>query len=174
MVEESFVVLLPNRDDFDRARDWLSRFETSLRAEDARHLAIARNRGAEAIYSLDKLTSQAESLVREAEKESRVPGVKAVESDELLASAPWKAPPSRPGPRAPTRALPVAGGDRAAGRKLWCGAGNRLCRCEHAKLACSNSPWYERKNFQLFPCEARNAVGHREAEVPGHHSCQAA
>ena len=32
MVEESFVVLLPNRDAFDRTRDWLSRFETSLRA----------------------------------------------------------------------------------------------------------------------------------------------
>ena len=55
MVEESFVVLLPNREDFDRARDWLSRFETSLGAGDALHLATARNRGAEAIYSLDKL-----------------------------------------------------------------------------------------------------------------------
>ena len=39
--------------------------------------------------------SQAESLVREAEKDGRVLGVKAVESDELLASAPWNAPPSR-------------------------------------------------------------------------------
>ena len=55
MVEESFVVLLPNRDDFDRARDWLDHFETGLRAGDALHLAIARNHGAEAIYSLDKL-----------------------------------------------------------------------------------------------------------------------
>ena len=48
--------------------------------------------------------SVAESLVREAEKDGRVLGVKAVESDELLASAPWKAPPSRR-PRAP----PVTG-----------------------------------------------------------------
>ena len=48
--------------------------------------------------------SQAESLVREAEKEGRVLGVKAVESDELLASAPWKAPPSRR-----LRAPPVTG-----------------------------------------------------------------
>ena len=55
MVEESFVVLLPSRDDFDRARDWLGRFETSLRAGDALHLAIAKNHGADAIYSLDKL-----------------------------------------------------------------------------------------------------------------------
>ncbi len=55
MVEESFVVLLPNRDDFDRATDWLNRFDTGLRAGDALHLAIARNHGAEAIYSLDKV-----------------------------------------------------------------------------------------------------------------------
>ena len=35
MVEESFVVWLPNRDDFDRAREWLNRFETGPRAGDA-------------------------------------------------------------------------------------------------------------------------------------------
>ena len=53
--------------------------------------------------------SRAESLVREAEKDGRVLGVKAVESDELLASAPWKAPPSRR-PRDPpvTGPLPEA------------------------------------------------------------------
>lgn len=55
MIEESFVVFLPNSDDFDRAREWLGRFETGLRAGDALHLAIASNRGAEAIYSLDKV-----------------------------------------------------------------------------------------------------------------------
>ena len=55
MVGESFVVLLPSRDDFDRAKDWLGHFETGLRAADALHLAIAGNRGAGAIYSLDKL-----------------------------------------------------------------------------------------------------------------------
>ena len=54
MIDESFVVLLPNRDDFDRAREWLGHFETGLRAGDALHLAIASNRGSEAIYSLDK------------------------------------------------------------------------------------------------------------------------
>lgn len=32
MINESFVVLLPTRDDFDRARDWLGHFETGLRA----------------------------------------------------------------------------------------------------------------------------------------------
>ena len=55
MVHESFVVLLPNRDDFERAKDWLGQFETGLRAGDALHLAIARNRGADAVYTLDKL-----------------------------------------------------------------------------------------------------------------------
>ncbi len=59
MVEESFAVLLPNRGDFDRARDWLGHFAASLRAGDALHLAIARNRGADAIYSLDKLLIKA-------------------------------------------------------------------------------------------------------------------
>ena len=55
MVGDSFVVLLPNRNDFDQAKDWLGHFETGLRAADALHLAIAGNRGADAIYSLDKL-----------------------------------------------------------------------------------------------------------------------
>ena len=55
MIGESFVVLLPNRDDFNLAREWLGNFETGLRAGDALHLAIAGNRGADAIYSLDKL-----------------------------------------------------------------------------------------------------------------------
>ena len=54
MVGDSFTVLLPNRDDFDRAKDYLTHFETGLKAGDALHLAIAGNRGAEAIYSLDK------------------------------------------------------------------------------------------------------------------------
>ena len=54
MVRDSFIVILPNPDDFDRARDCLNRFETGLRAADALHLAIAWNRDSEAIYSLDK------------------------------------------------------------------------------------------------------------------------
>ena len=54
MIHESFIVILPNSDDFDLARDCLNRFETGLRAGDALHLAIAWNRGSEGIYSLDK------------------------------------------------------------------------------------------------------------------------
>ena len=64
IIEESFVVLLPNRADFDLARVWLSRFETGLRAGDALHLAIARNRRAEAIYSLDKVMIAAGRALR--------------------------------------------------------------------------------------------------------------
>ena len=64
IIEESFVVLLPNHDDFDLAREWLSHFETGLRAGDALHLAIASNRGAEAIYSLDKVMIAAGKTLR--------------------------------------------------------------------------------------------------------------
>ena len=55
MIRESFIVLLPNSSDFDRALECLAHFETGLRAAHALHLAIAGNRSAEAIYSLDKL-----------------------------------------------------------------------------------------------------------------------
>ncbi len=54
MVNASFVILLPDRDDFDRARDLLVRFTTGLRAADALHLTIAENRRAAAIHTLDK------------------------------------------------------------------------------------------------------------------------
>lgn len=54
MVDESFAVLLPNADDFSLAKEYLSHHETGLRAGDALHLAVAHNRRAEAIYSLDK------------------------------------------------------------------------------------------------------------------------
>jgi predicted nucleic acid-binding protein len=54
VVEESFVVLLPEAGDFDLAMKYLSHHQTGLRAGDALHLAIAGNRRMEAIYSLDK------------------------------------------------------------------------------------------------------------------------
>ena len=55
MVDESFAVLLPSGEDFNLTKEYLGCFETKLRAGDALHLAIATNRGAEAIYSLDKV-----------------------------------------------------------------------------------------------------------------------
>lgn len=54
LLRESFNVLLPTGHDFHRAREYLQQFDTNLRAGDALHLAIASNRGAQAIYSLDK------------------------------------------------------------------------------------------------------------------------
>ena len=54
IVQESFRVFLPRETDFDLAKTYLSTRETSLRAGDALHLAIARNHRAERIYSLDK------------------------------------------------------------------------------------------------------------------------
>lgn len=54
MMNESFVIWLPNADDFDLAKDFLGHRNSGLRAGDALHLAIARNHRAQAIYSLDK------------------------------------------------------------------------------------------------------------------------
>ena len=54
MVSESFLILLPNADDFALAKRYLGRFETRLRAGDAFHLAVANNHRAAMIYSLDK------------------------------------------------------------------------------------------------------------------------
>ena len=54
MIGNHFEVFLPSHDDFDRAREYINYFETGLKAGDALHLAIAGNRGVNAIYSLDK------------------------------------------------------------------------------------------------------------------------
>lgn len=63
VVTESFVVLLPNADDFSLAKAYLGNYETGLRAGDALHLAIARNHGAKSIYSLDKTLLKAGKLL---------------------------------------------------------------------------------------------------------------
>lgn len=54
MTQSSFRILLPDVDDFSLAKAYLGRADTGLRAGDALHLAIARNHGASAIYSLDR------------------------------------------------------------------------------------------------------------------------
>lgn len=59
MLIESFSVILPAADDFNLAKQYLGRFDSGLRAGDAFHLAIARNRHAQAIYSLDKVLFKA-------------------------------------------------------------------------------------------------------------------
>jgi len=53
-VDESFAVIVPDADDYALARDYLATIDTRLRAPDAFHLAVAANRRAEAIYTLDK------------------------------------------------------------------------------------------------------------------------
>jgi uncharacterized protein len=53
-VAETFVVILPNADDYALAIHYLRRHEAKLRAGDAFHLAIASNHRAEMIYSLDQ------------------------------------------------------------------------------------------------------------------------
>ncbi len=54
MVAQSYTVLLPDQADFNLAKALLGIHPTSLRAPDALHLAIAKNRRAVAFYSLDK------------------------------------------------------------------------------------------------------------------------
>jgi uncharacterized protein len=63
MLDESFSVLLPNADDFGLAKRYLGRFETGLRAGDALHLAVANNRRAAVVYSLDKTLLQAGKIL---------------------------------------------------------------------------------------------------------------
>jgi uncharacterized protein len=55
---------LPSADDFNLAKRFLQQYRTGLRAGDALHLAIARNHGARAIYSLDKTLGSAGRKLR--------------------------------------------------------------------------------------------------------------
>lgn len=54
MVVESYQVLVPTAVDYELARSYIQNFATQLRAGDALHLAIARNQGAQSVYTLDK------------------------------------------------------------------------------------------------------------------------
>jgi predicted nucleic acid-binding protein len=63
MVRESFVILLPNADDFDLAKAYLASHASGLRAGDALHLAVAKNHRGEAVYSLDKTLLKAGRLL---------------------------------------------------------------------------------------------------------------
>lgn len=54
LMRSSFAIWLPTADEFDLASAYLLRSETGLRGGDALHLAIANNRRANAIYSLDE------------------------------------------------------------------------------------------------------------------------
>ena len=54
ILDESFHVMLPTAADFDAARSFLNIPKTGPRAGDALHLAIAANRRARKIWSLDQ------------------------------------------------------------------------------------------------------------------------
>ena len=62
-VAQSFIVILPNRNDFDLAKRYLHQFQTNLRAGDALHLAIANNQSAQSFYTLDKKLIRAGRLL---------------------------------------------------------------------------------------------------------------
>ena len=47
-------MVAPTAEDFEQSRRFLRRHETGLRSGDALHLAIASNRDARAIYTLDR------------------------------------------------------------------------------------------------------------------------
>lgn len=53
LLGENLRVVLPGVADFDLCWDFLARFNNSLRAGDALHLAIAANLAVEAIFTLD-------------------------------------------------------------------------------------------------------------------------
>ncbi len=63
LVEESFDLVTPGSADFERCWDFLCRFNTSLRAGDALHIAIAANIGASVVYTLDKRMLDAGKLL---------------------------------------------------------------------------------------------------------------
>jgi predicted nucleic acid-binding protein len=63
MLRDSFAILLPSRQDFDLAKDYLGSFRSGLRAGDALHLAIAANHEVEAVYSLDKTLVKAGQML---------------------------------------------------------------------------------------------------------------
>ena len=63
VIARAFDVIVPVRDDFLLARQYLQRHETGLRAGDALHLAIAFHNRATAIFSLDNGMLKAGSLL---------------------------------------------------------------------------------------------------------------
>lgn len=59
----SFVMLVPNSNDYDLAQEYVAHFATQLRGPDAMHLAIAHNNGVEFVATLDdKMLAAAKKL----------------------------------------------------------------------------------------------------------------
>lgn len=53
LINESFLTWAPTVADYELALNYVQRFASKLRAGDALHLAIAKNHGAEILYTLD-------------------------------------------------------------------------------------------------------------------------
>jgi predicted nucleic acid-binding protein len=53
VAKSSFLIVLPSVEDFELAKEYLTRHQSGLRTGDALNLAIAHNHGSEKIYSLD-------------------------------------------------------------------------------------------------------------------------
>lgn len=63
IVASYFVVLQPQEHEFNLAAVFLKQWRLGLRAGDALHLAIARNNGAQHVYSLDQCLLKAAALL---------------------------------------------------------------------------------------------------------------
>ena len=62
-ISQSFNIIIPTVNDFNLAIEFIQKYKTQLRAGDALHLAIAKNRQAKNVYTLDeKLLSAAKQL----------------------------------------------------------------------------------------------------------------
>lgn len=64
MIEDAHQVLTPTVGDFALAKRYVENFATQLRAGDALHLAIAKNWGMEALYTLDETLLKAGKLLK--------------------------------------------------------------------------------------------------------------
>ena len=62
-ISTSFETLIPMASDFSLAITFIKKYETKLRAGDALHLAIAKNRNVNAFYTLDKQLVSASKLL---------------------------------------------------------------------------------------------------------------
>jgi predicted nucleic acid-binding protein len=63
VLQESFLVETPRSEDYVRASESIRRFDNSLRAGDALHLAVAFRLSASTIYTLDKGMAKAGRLL---------------------------------------------------------------------------------------------------------------
>ncbi len=64
LLAQSYAIILPEIEDYLLADRFIRQFATGLRAGDALHLAIAKNHGAQQLYTLDQGLLKAGKLLR--------------------------------------------------------------------------------------------------------------